>query len=105
MSHLQYDWESPVWTHWIDALSEKTKLIRYDERGTGLSDWIAEDISFAAMIADLESVVDAAGLDRFTLLGVSQSCAVSVAYAVRTGFGAHPVRRICKRLAKAKRQP
>ncbi|UFS80493.1 alpha/beta hydrolase (plasmid) [Rhizobium sp. T136] len=62
-------------------------LIRYDERGTGLSDWVAEDISFTAMIADLESVVDAAGLDRFTLLGVSQSCAVSVAYAVR-----HPER-------------
>ncbi|MGY5807831.1 alpha/beta fold hydrolase [Rhizobium sp. LEGMi198b] len=87
MSHLQYDWESPVWRHWIDALSEKAKLIRYDERGNGLSDWIAEDISFAAMIADLESVVDAASLDRFTLLGVSQSCAVSVAYAVR-----HPER-------------
>ncbi|AYG63711.1 alpha/beta fold hydrolase (plasmid) [Rhizobium jaguaris] len=87
MSHLQYDWESPVWRHWIDALSEKTMLIRYDERGTGLSDWVAEDLSFAAMIADLESVVDAAGLDRFTLLGVSQSCAVSVAYAVR-----HPER-------------
>ncbi|RDJ03521.1 hypothetical protein B5K06_29385 [Rhizobium grahamii] len=87
MSHLQYDWESPVWRHWIDALSEKTMLIRYDERGTGLSDWVAEDISFAAMIADLESVVDAAELDRFTLLGVSQSCAVSVAYALR-----HPER-------------
>ncbi|MBB3456295.1 pimeloyl-ACP methyl ester carboxylesterase [Rhizobium sp. BK313] len=87
MSHLQYDWESPVWRHWIDALSEKAMLIRYDERGTGLSDWVAEDISFTAMIADLESVVDAAGLDRFTLLGVSQSCAVSVAYAVR-----HPER-------------
>jgi len=87
MSHLQYDWESPVWRHWIDALSEKTKLIRYDERGSGLSDWVAEDISFTAMITDLESVVDAAGLDRFTLLGVSQSCAVSVAYAVR-----HPER-------------
>ncbi|MBB5572328.1 MULTISPECIES: alpha/beta hydrolase [Rhizobium] len=87
MSHLQYDWESPVWRHWIDALSEKTKLIRYDERGNGLSDWVAEEISFKAMIADLESVVDAAGLDRFTLLGVSQSCAVSVAYAVR-----HPER-------------
>ncbi|MFS8113026.1 alpha/beta fold hydrolase [Rhizobium jaguaris] len=87
MSHLQYDWESPVWRHWIDALSEKTMLIRYDERGTGLSDWVADDLSFAAMIADLESVVDAAGLDRFTLLGVSQSCAVSVAYAIR-----HPER-------------
>lgn len=87
MSHLQYDWESPVWRHWIDALSESTMLVRYDERGTGLSDWVAEDISFMAMIADLESVVDAAGLDRFTLLGVSQSCAVAVAYAAR-----HPER-------------
>lgn len=87
MSHLQYDWESPVWRHWIDALSDGTTLIRYDERGNGLSDWDADDISFAAMIADLESVVDAAGLDRFTLLGVSQSCAVSVRYAVQ-----HPER-------------
>lgn len=87
MSHLQYEWESPVWMHWIDALSEETMLIRYDERGTGLSDWVAEDISFTAMIADLEAVVDAAGLERFTLLGVSQSCAVSVAYALR-----HPER-------------
>ncbi|RWM83217.1 MAG: alpha/beta fold hydrolase [Mesorhizobium sp.] len=87
MSHLQYDWESPVWRHWIDALSEEMMLIRYDERGNGLSDWGVADISFAAMITDLESVVDAAGLERFTLLGVSQSCAVSVAYAVR-----HPER-------------
>ncbi|CAH2403595.1 alpha/beta fold hydrolase [Mesorhizobium escarrei] len=87
MSHLQYDWESPVWRHWIDALSEEMMLIRYDERGNGLSDWDVADFSFAAMVTDLESVVDAAGLERFTLLGVSQSCAVSVAYAVR-----HPER-------------
>ncbi len=66
---------------------KKRCSFRYDERGTGLSDWVAEDISFTAMIADLESVVGAAGLDRFTLLGVSQSCAVSVAYAVQ-----HPER-------------
>jgi len=83
MSHLQYDWESPVWRHWIDALSETTALLRYDERGNGLSDWNVAEFSFEAMVADLESVVEAAGLDRFTLLGVSQSCAVSVAYAVR----------------------
>lgn len=87
MSHLQSDWESPVWRHWIDALSKEAMLIRYDERGNGLSDWNVADISFDAMVADLESVADAAGLDRFTLLGVSQSCAVSVAYAVR-----HPER-------------
>ena len=87
MSHLQYDWQSPVWHHWISELSRQYKLVRYDERGCGLSDWNVSDLSFEAMLADLESIVDAAGLHRFTLLGVSQSCAVSVAYAVR-----HPER-------------
>jgi pimeloyl-ACP methyl ester carboxylesterase/DNA-binding SARP family transcriptional activator len=87
MSHLQYEWESPVWRHWIDSLSEENTLIRYDERGNGLSDWNASDLSFAAMVCDLESVADANGLSGFPLLGVSQSCAVSVAYAVR-----HPER-------------
>jgi pimeloyl-ACP methyl ester carboxylesterase/DNA-binding SARP family transcriptional activator len=83
MSHLQYDWESPMWRHWMRSLSEKNTLIRYDERCNGLSDWNVADVSFEAMLSDLESVVDATGLSRFTLLGVSQSCAVSVAYAVR----------------------
>jgi hypothetical protein len=59
MSHLQYEWESPVWRHWIDALSKGNTLIRYDERGNGLSDWNASDLSFAAMVCDLESVADA----------------------------------------------
>jgi pimeloyl-ACP methyl ester carboxylesterase len=87
MSHLQYEWESPVWRHWIDSLSRENTLVRYDERGNGLSEWNASDLSFAAMVSDLESVADASGLTRFSLLGVSQSCAVSVAYAVR-----HPER-------------
>ena len=87
MSHLQYEWESPVWRHWIDSLSTENTLIRYDERGNGLSDWNASDLSLAAMVSDLESVADASGLNEFSLLGVSQSCAASVAYAVR-----HPER-------------
>jgi pimeloyl-ACP methyl ester carboxylesterase/DNA-binding SARP family transcriptional activator len=87
LSHLQYEWESPVWRHWIDSLSSVNTLIRYDERGNGLSDWNADDLSFAAMVSDLESVADASGLDRFPLLGVSQSCAVAIAYVVR-----HPER-------------
>jgi len=87
MSHLQYEWESPVWRHWIDSLSSGHTLIRYDERGNGLSDWDAGDLSSAAMVSDLESVADASGLTAFPLLGVSQSCAVSVAYVVR-----HPER-------------
>lgn len=83
MSHLQYEWESPVWRHWIDALSSQNTLIRYDERGNGLSDRDPPEVSFDAMVSDLESVAEAANLDRFALLGVSQSCAVSVAYAAR----------------------
>ncbi len=83
MSHLQYEWESPVWRHWIDSLSAENTLVRYDERGNGLSDWEAADLTLAAMVTDLESVADASGLKVFPLLGVSQSCAVSVAYATQ----------------------
>lgn len=87
MSHLEYEWESPIWRHWLGALSANNRLIRYDERGNGLSDWRVDDISFEAMVADLEDVVDAAGVERFALLGISQGCAVAAAYAVR-----HPER-------------
>jgi pimeloyl-ACP methyl ester carboxylesterase/DNA-binding SARP family transcriptional activator/tetratricopeptide (TPR) repeat protein len=87
MSHLSYDVESPVWRHWIRELSAKNTLLRYDERGNGLSQWDVDDVSFEAMVADLESIIDASGLQRVVLLGISQSCAVSVAYAVR-----HPER-------------
>ncbi|WP_151983174.1 alpha/beta fold hydrolase, partial [Rhizobium sp. EC-SD404] len=87
MSHLRFDTQSPVWRHWIRELSARNTLIRYDERGNGMSQWDVEDISFDAMVADLESIVDAAGYDKVVLLGVSQGCAISVAYAVR-----HPER-------------
>lgn len=86
MSHLRYDRESPVWRHWIRALSESHTFIRYDERCCGLSE-AGGDVSFDAMVGDLEAVADAAGHDRFALLGVSQGAAVAVAYAVR-----HPER-------------
>ena len=68
-------------------LSREHALIRYDARGNGLSDREVEDVSFETFVSDLESVVDAAGLERFALLGISQGCAVAVAYAVR-----HPER-------------
>jgi DNA-binding winged helix-turn-helix (wHTH) protein/pimeloyl-ACP methyl ester carboxylesterase len=83
LNHLEYDWESPVWSHLLHALAAEHRLIRYDERGNGLSDWNVNDISFEAFVRDLETVVDAARLDRFSLLGVSQGCPVSIAYAVR----------------------
>jgi pimeloyl-ACP methyl ester carboxylesterase/DNA-binding winged helix-turn-helix (wHTH) protein len=87
MTHLGYDIESPVWKHWVRDLSRTHQFIRYDERGCGLSDWDARDFTFDDWVADLESVVEALGLDRFPLLGVSQGGAVAVAYAAR-----HPER-------------
>lgn len=83
MNHLEHDWASPVWRPLFDALSARRTLIRYDERGNGLSDWNVEDFSLEAMVADLEAVVDAMGLERFPLLGLSQGCAVSIEYAAR----------------------
>ncbi|QFS92285.1 Arylesterase [Mycobacterium sp. THAF192] len=83
MTHLGYDVESPVWRHWVRDMSAHHTFIRYDERGCGLSDWDAKDFTFHDWVTDLESVVDAVGLERFPLLGVSQGGAVAVAYAAR----------------------
>src|SRR5271169_4158441 len=83
LNHLEYDWESPIWRHFFVGLSREHRLIRYDPRGTGLSDWDVADISLDAWVNDVAAVVDAAAVDRFPLLGYSQGCAVSVAYAVR----------------------
>jgi pimeloyl-ACP methyl ester carboxylesterase len=87
LSHLDYDWESPVWRHWLAELSRRFRLVRYDERGCGLSDWNIARFAFDDWVDDLEVVVDAAGLDRFPLLGISQGGPVAIAYAVR-----HPER-------------
>lgn len=83
MSHLEFEWESPVWGHWIDAFSSGFTFVRYDGRLNGLSDTEATDITFDAFVSDLEHVVEAAGLERFVLLGISQGCAISIEYAKR----------------------
>ncbi len=87
LSHLEVDWDSPVWRHWLRALSSNGTFVRYDERGCGLSDWLVPELSFASWVRDLEAVVDAMGAERFALLGISQGAAVAIAYAV-----AHPER-------------
>jgi class 3 adenylate cyclase/pimeloyl-ACP methyl ester carboxylesterase len=87
LTHLEFDLESPIWRHLYRELSSEHTLIRYDARGNGLSDREAPDVTFDRFVDDLESVVDAAGIGRFALLGVSQGCSVSIAYAVR-----HPER-------------
>ena len=87
LSHLEYDWSSPVWSHMLSDLSKHYNLVRYDERGCGLSDWAVEDLSFESWVRDLETVIDAAGLERTALLGISQGASIAIAYAVR-----HPER-------------
>jgi pimeloyl-ACP methyl ester carboxylesterase len=83
LTHVEYDWESPVWSSFLHRLAERHRLIRYDGRGTGLSDREVGDISFEAFVRDLESVVESTGLPRVALLGISQGAAVAIAYAVR----------------------
>ena len=83
LSHLELDWEAPIWSPLFRELARHRRLIRYDERGCGLSDWNVPEISFDTFVADLEAVVDAAGLDQFPLLGISQGASVSIEYAAR----------------------
>lgn len=87
LTHLEHDWQSPIWRPLFEELARAMCLVRYDPRGTGLSDWTPPEISFERWVDDLEAVVDATGLQRFALLGMSQGAAVSIAYAAR-----HPER-------------
>jgi pimeloyl-ACP methyl ester carboxylesterase len=82
LGHLEFDWELPILRHFLLSLASNFSLVRYDARGNGLSDWDVGEVSLDAWVNDMETVADAAGLDRFPLLGVSQGCAVSIAFAV-----------------------
>lgn len=99
LTHLELDWEAPIWSPLFHDLAQDHHVVRYDERGCGLSDWDVPEISFETFVADLEQVVEAAGVDQFALLGISQGAAVSIEYAVRHPervsklilFGGYPV--------------
>lgn len=106
LGHLEFDWQTPVWLPWIERLSARYQFTRYDSRGCGLSDREVSSIALDDLVADLEAVVDAAGLERFALLGMSQGGAISIAYTAmhpervshlvlcgafaRRGVGRHP---------------
>lgn len=87
LSHLEHDWDSPIWSPLFRELAVDHHFIRYDERGNGLSDWDVSNISFESFVTDLETVVGACKVDKFALLGISQGAAVSIEYAIR-----HPER-------------
>lgn len=83
LTHLEFDWTSPIDGGQIRRFSEHHTLLRYDGRGNGLSDWDIETLSFDQMVSDLERVVESAGLTRFPLMGLSQGAAVAIEYAAR----------------------
>jgi len=88
LTHLEYEWESSVWRHWIHFFSNHFRFVRYDERGCGMTDWNVGDLSFERWVEDLETVVAVANpQEPFALLGISQGAAACLAYAVK-----HPER-------------
>lgn len=88
LSHLEYEWESPIFSHWMHFFADHFRFIRYDERGCGLTDWNVENLSFDRWVEDFETVIDAAKVpEPMTLLGISQGSSTCIAYAVR-----HPER-------------
>jgi DNA-binding winged helix-turn-helix (wHTH) protein/pimeloyl-ACP methyl ester carboxylesterase len=87
LTHLEYDWGSPVWSPLLHWLASKARLVRYDGRGTGLSDMNVEEISFSSFVSDFDAVADATGFEKFNILGISQGAAIAIDYVVR-----HPER-------------
>lgn len=87
LGHLEAELDVRLWSGLYRELASRYCLYRYDERGSGLSDWRVDEISFSAFVSDLECVADALGLERFPLIGISQGGAVSIEYAAR-----HPER-------------
>lgn len=84
LTHLEYEWDSPVWRHWMTFFSERFRFVRYDERGCGLSDCPLGELTVEHWLGDLEEVIDAAEPDRpVVLVGISQGAAAAIAYAVR----------------------
>jgi pimeloyl-ACP methyl ester carboxylesterase/DNA-binding CsgD family transcriptional regulator len=88
LTHLEYDWESPVWRHWIRFLADHFRVARFDERGCGMTDWNVGDLSYERWVEDLETVADTvAPGEPMILLGISQGAAACIDYACR-----HPER-------------
>jgi pimeloyl-ACP methyl ester carboxylesterase/DNA-binding winged helix-turn-helix (wHTH) protein len=90
LSHLEHDWHSPIWRPFLSELGKSFTVVRYDQRGNGLSDRDVDDLSLEAFVSDLETVVDAAGIDRFAIYASSQGVPVALEYAAR-----HPARLSC----------
>ena len=106
LTHLEYEWHSPVWKHWLQFFSAHFRFVRYDERGCGMSDWQPAALTLEQWAADLGAVIDAAQPEGpVTLLGISQGAATCIHYALRHPervARTDPVRRLRARRAVAR---
>lgn len=80
-SHVELDHHHPVISAGLGSLHREFTVLRYDERGHGLSECDLGDDDLATRVRDLESVVDAAGLDRFAIFAVHMGGPVGIAYS------------------------
>jgi len=83
LNHIEYEWTSPVWGDFLSEFSSLCQLVRFDQRGNGLSDWEVDDITEDRMIDDMLAVADAAGLKQFGLFGISQGAAFCIRFAAK----------------------
>ena len=87
LAHLEHQWRSLAWRPWLDAFTREHKVLRHDSRGCGLSDRSTKDLSFETWVRDLECVVEAANLRRFSMVGTCWGGPIAIEYAAR-----HPER-------------
>jgi DNA-binding winged helix-turn-helix (wHTH) protein len=83
LNHLENDWKSPVFGPLLERLARGRRLIRYDPRGTGMSERSLNGGAFEDFVDDMEAVADAAGLERFAIYAISQSVPIAIAFAAR----------------------
>jgi pimeloyl-ACP methyl ester carboxylesterase/DNA-binding winged helix-turn-helix (wHTH) protein len=83
LNHLNFEWKSPYLRHWLSEIMRHNTLVRYDQRGSGLSDWEVNDFSFGRMARDFEELIEEIGLDRFSIFGGCQGASIATVYAMR----------------------
>jgi class 3 adenylate cyclase/pimeloyl-ACP methyl ester carboxylesterase len=82
-NHVQLEWRMLSYRQYYEHFSETFKVVRFDSRGSGLSDRAVTDLSLDALITDLETVAGRLGLDKFMLLGVQSGGLIALEYALR----------------------
>lgn len=87
ISHIEHLWQDEAFRAYFEALGQQYRVIRYDARGNGLSDWGVPEIDLDALVLDLEAVMDGLTLEKAVLYGQCFGGPIAITYAAR-----HPER-------------